>query len=359
MHYYPHNIGDFRKDTPHLSPTEKGIYRDLLDYAYATEKPLGKDLDLLCRVCGAVRAAERSIVPRILSSFFIETEHGWEHKRVIHEIKKYYAKKKGGEACATSRWYSDDDSETDSKHGSRTDSRPDSRATPNHNARKKPITNNQEPTTIAPPVGSLVVAVADPSDSSQTDPNPSGTADSEAEKKEGAGPDEAELFLDLDTAEAQACVNRALGRPASRMFGLDEGEGLRAYARQHRGQIRVSDFLSLGRWLLAAPQYDNGARLQHDAVPDGSLLRKRLRSGKNVLADLQNQIDLARRWEQETSGKKKKAASGLPEPDWDYRAQMVEMGWQVPAELPWASFDPSAQREVIAWRREQKLKVES
>jgi Protein of unknown function (DUF1376) len=42
MYYYQHHIGDYRKDTSHLSLIEHGIYRQLLDLYYITEKPLDK-----------------------------------------------------------------------------------------------------------------------------------------------------------------------------------------------------------------------------------------------------------------------------------------------------------------------------
>ena len=40
MHYYSHNVADYRKDTAHLSLLEHGIYRQLLDSYYLDEKPI-------------------------------------------------------------------------------------------------------------------------------------------------------------------------------------------------------------------------------------------------------------------------------------------------------------------------------
>ena len=57
MHYYPHNIGDYRKDTSHLSLLEHGIYRQLLDSYYLDEMPLSNDLAKLMR-SHSVRADE-------------------------------------------------------------------------------------------------------------------------------------------------------------------------------------------------------------------------------------------------------------------------------------------------------------
>ena len=37
MHYYQHNIADYRKDTIHLTLLEHGVYRQLLDQYYLTQ----------------------------------------------------------------------------------------------------------------------------------------------------------------------------------------------------------------------------------------------------------------------------------------------------------------------------------
>jgi len=40
LHYYTFNIGDYRRDTGHLSLLEHGIYRQLIDSYYLSEKPI-------------------------------------------------------------------------------------------------------------------------------------------------------------------------------------------------------------------------------------------------------------------------------------------------------------------------------
>ena len=59
MHYYSHYIGDYQRDTAHLTLLEHGVYRQLLDHYYATEKPLPSDLPSLFRITRAQRKAER------------------------------------------------------------------------------------------------------------------------------------------------------------------------------------------------------------------------------------------------------------------------------------------------------------
>ena len=43
VNYYPHHIGDYSKDTSHLTMLEDAAYRRMLDVYYATEKPLPLD----------------------------------------------------------------------------------------------------------------------------------------------------------------------------------------------------------------------------------------------------------------------------------------------------------------------------
>ena len=83
MHYYQHNIGDFRRDTMHLTLLEHGVYRQLLDLYYLNECEL--DANAMRLVC-ARNAEEMQTVENILNEFFIKTENGWFHKRCHDEI---------------------------------------------------------------------------------------------------------------------------------------------------------------------------------------------------------------------------------------------------------------------------------
>ena len=88
MNFYKHFIGDFQRDTGHLSLTERGAYRSLLDYLYATEKPLPTDMTQLCRMVGAVSKAERDAVKRVLVEFWNLEGEGWTNARALREIAK-------------------------------------------------------------------------------------------------------------------------------------------------------------------------------------------------------------------------------------------------------------------------------
>lgn len=89
MHYYQHHLGDYSKDTGHLSVTEHGAYRMLLDHYYSTEAGLPTDLNKLCRIARAMSRAERDAVQRVSAEFFVMREGFLIQKRVEVELAEY------------------------------------------------------------------------------------------------------------------------------------------------------------------------------------------------------------------------------------------------------------------------------
>lgn len=87
MNFYKHYIGDFQRDTGHLSLTERGAYLCLMHHYYATEKPLPNDHGALCRIAGAIDKAERQAV-RTVMSFFRVVDSGLLHDRIEAELHK-------------------------------------------------------------------------------------------------------------------------------------------------------------------------------------------------------------------------------------------------------------------------------
>lgn len=87
MNFYKHYIGDFQRDTGHLSLTQRGAYLALMHHYYATEKPLPNDHAALCRVAGAIDKAERDAV-RVVMGFFTAVDSGLMHARIEAEIEK-------------------------------------------------------------------------------------------------------------------------------------------------------------------------------------------------------------------------------------------------------------------------------
>ena len=88
MNYYPHHIGDYLRDTAHLTALEDGIYRRMLDVYYASEKPLPLDRDWLRRLLRATDEPSGLAVDVLLKEFFEQKEDGWHNKRADDEIRK-------------------------------------------------------------------------------------------------------------------------------------------------------------------------------------------------------------------------------------------------------------------------------
>lgn len=89
MHFYQHHLGDYAKDTGHLSMTEHGAYRMLMDHYYSTEMALPADFTSLCRIARASSRIERAAVQRVSSEFFVLSNGVLKHKRIEIEISEY------------------------------------------------------------------------------------------------------------------------------------------------------------------------------------------------------------------------------------------------------------------------------
>lgn len=84
MNYYKRHIGDYAKDTGHLSLLEHGVYTVLLDRLYGSERAIPKDM--VYRVTRATTKAERAAVDAVLREFFDLEPEGWMHGRVREEM---------------------------------------------------------------------------------------------------------------------------------------------------------------------------------------------------------------------------------------------------------------------------------
>ena len=91
MNYYEHHLGDYLRDTAHLTMLEDGAYRRLLDAYYIKEAPLPLQIKDVCRLARANQKLERQAVETVLNEFFEKTEDGWRHKRCDEELARYRA----------------------------------------------------------------------------------------------------------------------------------------------------------------------------------------------------------------------------------------------------------------------------
>ena len=139
MHYFQHNIADYRKDTAHLSLLEHGVYRQLLDQYYLSEQPIPLDENKLMRIICARSEDEKQAVRNVLQDFFIKTDDGFIHKRCDVEIEVYQSRvevaSRAGKASAIKRVGNDRSISVEHKSNDRSTT---VQLTNNH----KPITNN-------------------------------------------------------------------------------------------------------------------------------------------------------------------------------------------------------------------------
>lgn len=102
MNFFKLYIGDYQRDTAHLSVTEHGAYLLMLQHYYATEKPLptGKALHRMLR---AQDKAEREAIDAVVAQFWTETEAGLVNGRADAEITKAGAQAETNRAIAQAR----------------------------------------------------------------------------------------------------------------------------------------------------------------------------------------------------------------------------------------------------------------
>lgn len=136
MNYYKRHLGDYAKDTRHLSLAEHGAFCLLLDYYYSTEKPLPDDR---CeRIANAYAEHEREAVRNVLSAFFTLTDDGWRNARADEEISEFRAKSLKAKEAADARWSgrnADASANASETHGNTQCER---------NASHKPLTNKEK-----------------------------------------------------------------------------------------------------------------------------------------------------------------------------------------------------------------------
>jgi uncharacterized protein YdaU (DUF1376 family) len=90
MNHYPRHIGDYLRDTAHLSLLEHGVYGRLLDLYYLNDGPIPGDLVGLCRKIGARSGDEKAAVEAVVAEFFAMSDAGLlTHKRCDQVLSKY------------------------------------------------------------------------------------------------------------------------------------------------------------------------------------------------------------------------------------------------------------------------------
>lgn len=70
MNFYKHFIGDYARDTGHLTITEHGAFRLMLDHFYGTSRPLPSERKALYRLVRAETKCEQKAVDDIAQQFW-------------------------------------------------------------------------------------------------------------------------------------------------------------------------------------------------------------------------------------------------------------------------------------------------
>ena len=103
--WYPRYVGDYMRDTGHLSLAEDGAYNRLLDHYYASRAPLPVDNESLHRICRAMTKTEQDAVDKVSSIFFVVGDDGLYHNNKADKvIAEQSAKSASAAASAAASW---------------------------------------------------------------------------------------------------------------------------------------------------------------------------------------------------------------------------------------------------------------
>lgn len=100
MHYYPHHIGDFIKDTSRLSDSQCMAYLRLIWMYYESESPLPDDPKMLAFKVGS----DEQTIAMLLQCYFYANALHWHHKRIDAVLEEYKNKSKKASDSAKARW---------------------------------------------------------------------------------------------------------------------------------------------------------------------------------------------------------------------------------------------------------------
>jgi len=316
MHKYLRHLGDYAKDTKHLSMLEHGAYNQMLDWCYAAEKPLPSDEKALFRLCSAFDKAEQQAVRSIRDEFFVLTQDGYTQKRVMEEIADYRDKAAKATAAAEKRWQSERNADAMRTHS-------DGNANGMHRARV-PITDNRKPVT------NDVSAVADePQLSLVADAVPPASPPTGSDAKKKKGGRARNLLFD---AMLEVC-----GMPLEGLTGPESGR-------------------------VAAALRDIRGAMPEDITTEALIqeIRTRARRYREKWSDIDlTPTGLASNWSQFGAPQKKEGGAAVPlltieePPEGHEQAMEALFGEQWREMCPgWPQMTASDKSQVRAWLRE-------
>jgi uncharacterized protein YdaU (DUF1376 family) len=104
MHYYQFNVGDYRRDTSHLSLTEHGIYRMLLDTYYLNDGPIDADDAKLMRTHCVRTADEVQAYKNVINDYFELRDGQYFHRGCDKVLGQIFEKSDKARQSAMARW---------------------------------------------------------------------------------------------------------------------------------------------------------------------------------------------------------------------------------------------------------------
>ena len=162
MNYYARHLGDYAKDTAHLSMIEHGAYSLLLDRYYATEQGIPEDQ--VYRVTRARSKEEKQAVDVVLDEFFKLVDGVWTNRRAEDEITKAQSKvkaaKENGKRGGRPKNNQEEQKNEHNNNQGITQEKPTglffgSENVTQEKALQEPITNNQKPNDPAACIANL------------------------------------------------------------------------------------------------------------------------------------------------------------------------------------------------------------
>ncbi len=102
MNYYERHIGDYLKDTAHLSLLEHGVYTRLMDVYYTREGAI--PAAEVARLVGARSKDEREALQAVLGEFFQLADGAHTQARCDREIARFKDKQAKAKRSADARW---------------------------------------------------------------------------------------------------------------------------------------------------------------------------------------------------------------------------------------------------------------
>lgn len=103
-HKFAYHIGDYLRDTDHLSLLEHGVYNQLMLWYYSTAQPIPAERDRIYRRIRARTQTERKATERVLAEFFTLEDGKFFQKRIEFEISQWKSATASARESARQRW---------------------------------------------------------------------------------------------------------------------------------------------------------------------------------------------------------------------------------------------------------------